>query len=143
MPYFCNLIRSLMRVLMETDSAIVGFDESKKAIIVIWSESPGEKEFTQVYNDVLKAFKIYFVNKLVNDFSKLPAITNFQINFLSNKVIPITYKCGLRDLIHVGNHIDEFKEYTQQVNSSDNDSYDKLKVKFSDSFEKAFTRSTF
>ena len=106
-----------MRVLMETDHALVGCDEENKTVMVIWSGLADIDEFTHVYNNVLRSFKIYFVNRLVNDFTGFTNFNPEQIDFLLEKVFPIAYKCGMRSLINVGQQFGIVEGLTENAES--------------------------
>ncbi len=129
-----------MRVLLETNNAIVGFDEQKKYIMVIWSSDPNEKEFSRVYNCVLKAFKIYFVDKLINDFARFSRLTPCQSDFLSDHIFPLAHKCGMRELINVGSNSGIIEGFTENIESLFTNKKHKLVVHMSDNFEEAMAK---
>ena len=129
-----------MRVLLETDNAIVGFDEMKKSIMVIWSSDPEDKEFSSVYHCVLKAFKIYFVDKLINDFAHLSKLTPYQSDFLTDSIFPLAYKCGMRKLINVGSNLGIVEGFTENVGSNFSKNGHKLIIQTSNNFDEALAR---
>lgn len=85
-----------MKRLLEKDFACVAVFQEKKILIVKWHRKPDEHNFWEVCQMVIKAFKIYFIDTLINDFNNANEFEYEDIQWLGKQIIPITIKCGLR-----------------------------------------------
>lgn len=129
-----------MRVLLETDNAIVGFDESKKAMVVLWGGIPDKDEFYSVSTNVLRGFKIFFAHTLIIDFEKHPKIGMSNLNYLVKHVFPMAAKCGLKKLVIISLDKKEEREITYSLLEKPGYSAGRIIFETAQNFEEAFSK---
>lgn len=129
-----------MRVLLETDNAIVGFDESRKAMLVLWGGVPDKEEFYAVSTNVLKGFKIFFAHTLVIDFEKYSKIGANNLNYLMKHVFPMATKCGLKKLVIISLDKKEETEITHLLREKITYTARKVTLDTAQNVEEAFSK---
>lgn len=128
-----------MRVLLETENAIVSYDEQKKALVVIWSGSGGEDEFHLVYNNVIKGFKIFFAQTLMLDLEKFGKLGDLHLNHLLKDIFPMAVKCGLRKLVLVSMDANDKKSIREAIERLPTAFFGKMDIQYSLNFDNAFS----
>jgi len=91
----------MMKVLFETDYVLITYCAGQKLLSVKWKKEASEKTIALVYHHTIKAFKLHFINTLVNDFSNAGILQENDLNWIGFNVMPMLVKCGMRNIIVV------------------------------------------
>jgi len=83
------------------DIASVRLYVDQHVIVVRWKSRVSVKDFKEVYHQVLRAFKMYFVNTLIIDNGEECLPNDNCMQWLGEDVLPLASKCGLRALLCV------------------------------------------
>lgn len=129
-----------MRVILETDNALVSYDDQKKAIVVCWSGVAGIDEFYLVYNHVIKGFKIFFAHTLMLDLEKFGKLGKSSLDHLVKQVLPMSAKCGLRKLVLIHVDLTDLEEISQSLETSTNLFAGKIRVEQALDFKEAYSK---
>ena len=129
-----------MRILLETDNAIVSYDEPKKALVVSWTKPAESEEFYLVYTSVLKGFKIFFASTLILDLKKFGKLGKNNLNYLTKHVLPMAAKCGMRKLVLIDVDLKEQQEIAASFSNFTARFSGKIIVEEARNFDEAFSR---
>lgn len=129
-----------MRILLETDNAIVSYDEPKKALVVSWVKPAENEEFYVVYTSVLKGFKIFFASTLILDLKNFGKLGKDNLNYLIKQVLPMASKCGMRKLVLIDVDFKEQQEMVASFSGYPSKQFGKLIIEEARNFDEAFSK---